>query len=84
MNLRWNTPPGIDKKQSHLYNQKENAMDNRPYIKWYAERLHELLLQYPNNAIIADLCIAVERFLHTVGIDRLQAEAPPGVSVDSE
>lgn len=36
-------------------------MENLPQIKWHAQELHKLLEQEPNNAILANLYVELER-----------------------
>ncbi len=54
-------------------------------IKWHAEKLHELLLrQDQNNPAIYGLDNAVTDFFSYTWVERLEAEAPPGVDEDQE
>ena len=59
-------------------------MDNRPYIKWYCEKLKELLDQDPNNPQLENLNDRIGDFLGNTSVHRIEAQVPPGITVDSE
>ncbi len=55
-------------------------MVNMAHVKWYAERLFNLLMQDPDCKTTLNLAHQVDLFLHTTGIDSMEAQAPSGVA----
>jgi len=51
-------------------------MDNRPLIKWYAEKLHALLLQDPNNPITAEIAVKLGAILNSLPYKNVEAKSP--------
>ncbi len=62
---------------------KGNRMADLELIKWHAEKIKELVEQDPNNPRLCELYSGITSFLGTVGIDSLEAQAPPGVDEDT-
>jgi hypothetical protein len=52
-------------------------MKNLPLIKWHAQELHRLLLQYPNEALTVQIAVELETvFLNSVPFKNIVAKAP--------
>jgi hypothetical protein len=64
--------------------ERRNAMANFPQAKWYAEKLYELLLQDPDCMITVQLARELGIFLTDQRIRTVEAQAPPGLTDDSE
>ena len=54
-------------------------MDNRPLIKWYAQRLYDLLIQNPNDPMTAQIAVQLEAiFLNSSTYKNIEAQPPEG------
>lgn len=52
-------------------------MDNRPVIKWHAEKLYNLLSQNPNDMITDDITVLLETiFLNSRPYKDIEAQPP--------